>query len=171
MWWRSCCGSEVRGARAESQAQLKVVWFIVWLLVLHRYVCNYSLDFIRKHMCISSHTDQRGVERGTPSHEKSHDRVSASGVLPNWGGVKKLRWGRGPQVSSLGKEWRKEKSGRGDPRRRERASSCPTNVPPMVCYRQWRWANEARNTVLWVHNRNSSNGTNAKACDRKLKRE
>lgn len=40
-------------------------------------------------------------EKHTPSHAESRDCVSASGVLPKGGGVKKFRWGRGPQVPSL----------------------------------------------------------------------
>ncbi len=69
-----------------------------------------------------AHKSARQGEKGSPSHAKSCDCVSASGVLPKGGGVKKFRWGRGPQVPRLkpggGVEGRK--SGRGKWLQRER---------------------------------------------------
>lgn len=64
-----------------------------------------------KCVCVCRHT-ARHREKASPSHAKSRDCVSASGLLPKGGGEKKFRRGMGSQVPSL-KLGGGKKSGRG----------------------------------------------------------
>lgn len=93
------------------------------------------------HVWLLTHKSAKHREKGTPSHAKSRDCVSASGVLPKGGGVKRFRWGRGTQVPSFkpggGVEGGKirETEARGCTRKEERrgreeASSSPPKLLP-----------------------------------------
>lgn len=78
---------------------------------------NVCLQFhTQMHVYLLANKSAKHGEKGTPSHAKICDCVSALGILPKGGGVKRFGWGRGPQVLSLkpgGGVVGKKKSGRG----------------------------------------------------------
>lgn len=83
-----------------SVAQLGV-WLFSFLLAAHGCVPLNGLPHVHtQNACVCRHT-ARHREKASPSHAKSRDCVSASGLLPKGGGEKKFRRGMGSQVPSL----------------------------------------------------------------------